>query len=823
MQDDARSDASLASWFAVWHPLYRPKLLQLGFYAITTGVLAYLENVVLTELGRSFASADGDWLLRLFGRVAGAVGATASGGVGISLVILTAFAVLRIGRVAAEVGGRISSATLSQRARADLEATILDHLLRKDDAFFAARPPAEILNRLSSDIGRVIERRNTRNLQRQAIFLIAGNVYFFLREDWRLALAACATCAAGAWAMQRLTLPVKEMDRTYLATDDRVKAMFEDFLRASPEAQVADLRRAIRERFQVPQESRRDLFLRFSWLRERISMVSGASYLLAFVSLLVILVHFSAGGVDPNLKLALVPVVLKSLPELFTNASQLVMQRLHLQLADTSEKRLLEYDSGPAPTRELRTDLPARASVSLDGATYRYRTADGSLQGGVVDVTTTFPDGRWTAIVGAAGSGKSTLLQLLVGRTSPTSGTIAFGSASYDGLSAADRAALITFMPQSLAILDGTIAENIVFARRSSDLDADDLALLERTGLGAICRAKALTMPPAESELGSRIAELRPRVRERLAVEGFVVAPFERGGRDPDDTVVERLASTRADRARLVDQLFDPSGEEAIAALAETPLGRALASRVPKMLEDTRALLGLSSYAAYANLAPHPVPEPVWQRRVAVLGTKAELVDLVLVALTARVREYGDLPAGDPSPFRALLADVSVPFDAKALHPHLTWRDNLVFGRLDAPNARAEVRIERILQDTLADEGLTEAMTRIGLAFQVGRGGTRLSGGQRQLVALTRALLRRTPVLVLDEPTSALDPNRRARVCDLLKDWARERVVITVSHDPELVRASDEVRVLEGGRLVGSGSFAELESESVTFRSILKL
>ena len=70
------------------------------------------------------------------------------------------------------------------------------------------------------------------------------------------------------------------------------------------------------------------------------------------------------------------------LPELFTNASQLVIQRLHLQLADTSEKRLLEYDSGAIAPPETTKELPARAPVNVDDATYRYRTNDGSLQGG---------------------------------------------------------------------------------------------------------------------------------------------------------------------------------------------------------------------------------------------------------------------------------------------------------------------------------------------------------------------------------------------------------------------------------------------------------
>jgi ABC-type bacteriocin/lantibiotic exporter with double-glycine peptidase domain len=77
-------------------------------------------------------------------------------------------------------------------------------------------------------------------------------------------------------------------------------------------------------------------------------------------------------------------------------------------------------------------------------------------------------------------------------------------------------------------------------------------------------------------------------------------------------------------------------------------------------------------------------------------------------------------------------------------------------------------------------------------------------------------------VLVVDEPTSALDPASRAAVAALLKEWKQDRIVIAVSHDVEFIRAADEIRLMDGGRLVAAGTFEELEQGSETFRRTIK-
>ena len=80
--------------------------------------------------------------------------------------------------------------------------------------------------------------------------------------------------------------------------------------------------------------------------------------------------------------------------------------------------------------------------------------------------------------------------------------------------------------------------------------------------------------------------------------------------------------------------------------------------------------------------------------------------------------------------------------------------------------------------------------------------GTSLSVGQRQRLALARALICDAPLLVLDEPTSALDPETEARVLRQLREFARGRTILLIAHRPQTVRVADRVLCLEAGRVV---------------------
>lgn len=135
---------------------------------------------------------------------------------------------------------------------------------------------------------------------------------------------------------------------------------------------------------------------------------------------------------------------------------------------------------------------------------------------------------------------------------------------------------------------------------------------------------------------------------------------------------------------------------------------------------------------------------------------------------------------------------------------HDTLRSNIVIARPEASEADLQHAIDRAsLRDFV--ESLPE-----GLDTQVGERGMRLSGGQRQRVAIARAFLKDAPVLILDEATSHLDAVNEQAVRGALDALMSERTTIVIAHRLSTVRNADLIVVMESGRVVETGSHAEL-------------
>ena len=97
-----------------------------------------------------------------------------------------------------------------------------------------------------------------------------------------------------------------------------------------------------------------------------------------------------------------------------------------------------------------------------------------------------------------------------------------------------------------------------------------------------------------------------------------------------------------------------------------------------------------------------------------------------------------------------------------------------------------------------------EALTKVGLGNQLNKKPSQMSGGQMQRVAIARALVNNPDILLADEPTGALDTQTSIQIMDLLKEVAHDRLVIMVTHNPELAEEySTRIVRLSDGKVVG--------------------
>ncbi|NDV20761.1 ATP-binding cassette domain-containing protein [Pseudodesulfovibrio sp. JC047] len=466
------------------------------------------------------------------------------------------------------------------------------------------------------------------------------------------------------------------------------------------------------------------------------------------------------------------------------------------------------------------------------------------------NVSMSVKGGEHVALVGFSGSGKSTLALCVAQLYKYSGGSVLVGGREVSELTKQDISYNMGMVAQHPFIFDGTVKENLLYSCQSLAMQGgsctpsgeaptlDDLIKITQqvglfTDILAFAFRSKLTADVSTETLKTAILASRQEFQEGEAGMYADVAEyiefFDFKKYSQYMTVAENIAFGSA-----LDQAFDQEHlhehPQFILFLEEhgldahlTVLGETLARVITDELGPEPAHEAFKNspipeaeYGDYQKVANRldsgePLSEEerglIFKLALAYIpGIHGQTVlDKGFVNRVVRSRQdfMEKVVQEYPNAFRFFSPDKYI--------GSLNIQDNILFGRVRADAEGAEEEINHRIMQALIMQGALEPVAEIGLNFEVGSMGDRLSGGQRQKVALARTFLKVPPVLILDEATAALDNKSQGRVQNILtNNWKGKSTVLAVIHRLDMLPYYDKVVVLKAGRIVEQGTYDEL-------------
>ena len=345
------------------------------------------------------------------------------------------------------------------------------------------------------------------------------------------------------------------------------------------------------------------------------------------------------------------------------------------------------------------------------------------------------------------------------------------------------------------------IAERILAARRSfADRLADDPQMVDlvepfaadRYNTNATMAENLLFGTPVGPAFQPETIAAHPYVRSTLASVGLT-DDLLKMGRDVASTMVELFADLPSDH-----EFF---GQFSFISPDDLPEFQALLNRVErigldKVPEEDRARL--------LSLPFKLIPA---RHRLGMLDG-----DIQSRILEARAAFARDLPA-------ELQGSVAF-FSADAYNAAASLQDNILFGKIAYGQADSVARVGALIGSVLDDLDLRPTVMEVGLDFEVGIAGAKLSSVQRQKIGIARALLRRPDILVLNDAVATFDAAAQRRLVANILEAMAERTVIWSTQRPDIARLFPVLSVMRGGRLAETGTVEELDREGRVFHEI---
>ncbi len=561
-------------------------------------------------------------------------------------------------------------------------------------------------------------------------------------------------------------------------------------------------------------------------------------------------VIFIVGGflaIHGRLELGALVAFLSAQEKLYDPWRELIDLYQAYEGASVSYYRTMEYFDA-LPEHQLEAD--SRSPYELDGRIavkgVSYLTESGIFL--LNDINFDLAPGEHLAIVGFSGSGKSTLALCIGQLFKYSAGQILIGSEEVAELTKKDMTCNLGFVSQSPFIFDGTIEENLLYAcsAKTGVIDTSDekqlpalddrIEVLQQTGIFAdVLRFGLNTVLSQDKDerLATRIIRVREIFQDEFGraladyVEFFDEKKYLYFSNVAENLIFGTLNRQTFSQEELIDN------EDFSRFLKTADLTRPLLLLGAELTRQTVDILGnLTPNELFFEQSPIQMNELEEYKLIAERLKKSELHQLPekiqkkLLSLGLRYVPGRHKMVSLPPLFENLILEgrALLRQNISKEHPEaITFFDisryiysqsiinNIFFGKTKTESPQAQERINQSIIQLLIGEDLLETILKIGMQFQVGSKGDKLSGGQRQKLAIARAFLKEPRILIMDEATSALDNKSQARIQSLLDTkWKGKSTVVAVVHRLDIIKTYDRVAVMKAGKIGEIGTYDEL-------------
>jgi ABC-type multidrug transport system fused ATPase/permease subunit len=559
---------------------------------------------------------------------------------------------------------------------------------------------------------------------------------------------------------------------------------------------------------------------------------------------------FILGGwltIKGQLELGALVAFLSAQEKLFDPWKELIEFYQVYQDGKVNYQRTMEYFD-VEPEHEIepvdRDPLELEGSIEVNDLSFVTESGIRLLDG----INMSLNSGEHMALVGFSGSGKSTLALCIGQLYKYTGGSVLIGDKEVSGLTRKDMVNNIGFVAQSPFIFDGTIQENILYScLATADESAEEsengqptlddiIAVLHQTGIFAdVLRfgLNAILTHDQDKELVDVLVRIRKNFQRDYGEElADYVEFFDEDRYLYHSNIAENLIfGTPNKDAYEIANLS--KNEYFLDFLKQADLNRPLLSMGAEMAKQTVDILGnLPPDAVFFEQSPIAAEELDEYKLLVERLKRKKLHELsddhreMLLELSLRftpgIHKMVSLDQILETLIlegRALFREKISEEDPDAITSYQmseyiysqTILNNIFFGKNKTANPQAQERIDQSIIQLLIEEDLLEAIIEIGMYFEVGSKGDKLSGGQRQKLAIARAFLKAPRVLIMDEATSALDNKSQARIQNLLETrWKKKSTVISVVHRLDTIKNYDKVAVMKAGKILEMGTYDEL-------------